>query len=1069
MGSIHLWLGPAGAGKTRRALQMLQTELAGNWRGTRYLVPTVGHKQSLERYLLEGGLRRGLAGDPVTTFFNFAEEVATRAYVSGRALSELQKYLLLQQLIHATPTQYFGEASRFPGFVLALRDVIDELKVHMVTPEALASAAAAANSVAPAMAQKLTDLAALYAQYQTAVGNADLYDNEGIMWIAAERLRDDPALCAELRCLILDGFARLTPIQIEFLRVLAQVVPRIIVLFDYEDGRADVYHPVELSLNELEQCLSEHTIERHWYAPRPCTPSALGNLQTELFRPVPSTCVPDASLGLLMAATPAQEADLIAREIRHLLARGRLEDGTPVTPADIAVMARSPDALRPHLSRSFARVGLPLAPEPPSLAHTAVGRALLAACRLITGGWGREEVLLLLRSGMLALSPTMACAIDLIAHAQALRAHRRTWLDGWPDEGTRQALREALSPLVAFEETITAPQVDLTQLLEGVRALVRTFRCNRVSPTLPFPDLSPTEAPRYVELEAAFAHTLRVLDSLESMAPYLGHLHGPPLLDVLRTALTRETLTARASLADGVAVHAVHATGGEKFKVVFLADMREGHFPRHQQESPFLMDHERLEALPAMQVHLVARKHLEQDEPYWFIHALRAASHRAVLSFAQCAADGTPLEHSCFLDAVGQVVPAWEALLGRQLGEEATALPPGVYRQAFGDVAPPLRDVACEDDYLAALAIAVRTEREPAARLEVAAAYTAWLAADHVPAALARLFQRTQRFERAPHAPSALAALATLDSGRRRPLSASELQAYADCPFLWFTQYALRLTPLEEEFSPLDRGKVVHGVLETLFRQLQPHPEAPVHLEALAPEELEILADPLLLDYLMREPRFHNRPAVWREVEAEILRRAFHRFLVTEYHRALTRGVHPLWFEWEFGSDPSHPCMVGRGWQIRGTLDRVDVADADPHQALIVDYKTSTGELTTRELLAGQMLQVPLYALALNRSRDLHVIGVELLDIRQGGRKGVYRDGASAHCGRVSEQSEADWQAYLAKAEARIDTLAHALAAGAIALTPTTRRCPELCAYQPICRGARFALARAVRQARGDA
>ncbi len=54
MGKVELWLGPASCGKTGQALAVLRDELRRDWRGVRYLVPTVGHKRSIEHLLLSG-------------------------------------------------------------------------------------------------------------------------------------------------------------------------------------------------------------------------------------------------------------------------------------------------------------------------------------------------------------------------------------------------------------------------------------------------------------------------------------------------------------------------------------------------------------------------------------------------------------------------------------------------------------------------------------------------------------------------------------------------------------------------------------------------------------------------------------------------------------------------------------------------------------------------------------------------------------------------------------------------------------------------------------------------------
>ena len=58
--------------------------------------------------------------------------MARRANVRGQQLSELQKHLLLKRKGREARLSYFERARRYPGFVQALGEAIDELKVHMV-------------------------------------------------------------------------------------------------------------------------------------------------------------------------------------------------------------------------------------------------------------------------------------------------------------------------------------------------------------------------------------------------------------------------------------------------------------------------------------------------------------------------------------------------------------------------------------------------------------------------------------------------------------------------------------------------------------------------------------------------------------------------------------------------------------------------------------------------------------------------------------------------------------------------------------------------------------------------
>lgn len=1045
MGTVSLWLGPAGCGKTGMALSVLREELDRGWQGVRLLAPTVGHKQSIEHLLLGCDERRGLIGDPVTTFFNFAEEVVERSGVRVRRLSELQKHLLLKKLIRETPLSYFERARAFPGFVLALGEAIDELKVHMIRPEALLAAAEIAGTRGAAgFARKLHELGVLYQQFQTLVYREDLFDNEGIMWIAAEHLANRPALFADLRCLILDGFARLTPIQVEFLRAFATRQTRIITLFDYQEGRSVAYHPVEESLRKLDEARVQggFTEERRLFDR--CVPAGttLAFVRTELFCERPHTCDPDDSLHLLVGATPAHEAELIARAVRALLREGRL-DGKPVTVDDIAILARNADSVRERLARTFRRFGLSLREEPPLLAHTPVGRALLATLRLIRDDWKREDLLTLLKSGFLAIDPAVAFEIDLAARTRYLRSRKVTWLSEWPDEATAEVLRAALAPIAMFDEAFRQHGLDAAALLQAVEALLEAFRVNALPAQPPLPDEHPAEAARYREQTAAFAQAASVLTELRGLDALLGGFRREELIELVTTSLLHVRMPARSG--EGVALLSAHTTGGQKFPVVFLCDLLQGVFPRRQRESAFLLDHERDETLRDLNVLIDTRKHLEEDEQFWFLHALSSATRRLVLSYPAHDGDGRSLETSTFVDEVLRLAPALVATAGRT---------------SFRDVVPPLEQAESAAEFLAGLVLGLRTARDRQDCAQLAVAYTA-----SAPTHRTRL---AAFFRAAQSAIPALVAPNLLDRVRARPraYSASELQSYLDCPFLWFGAFCLAVRPVVEEYGPLDRGAILHAVLEQLYRGRQRRPGEPVHLEGIDPEALWPEVEAALRERLAQEPRFTNRPTFLRDIEMESLCRLLRRFIANEIVRARTRRTHPAYFERHFGSGRYQPLLLGDGTvPLRGVIDRIDLVDDNPECAVVVDYKTSAG-MTLKELESGTVLQAPIYALALERVTGFTPLGVEFMDLRQGEGKGIFHQDATKLYGSGKGMKTLDavaWQAYLAACETRLVAAAGAMAAGHIPLSPMTKHCPRHCDYLSLCRGEPFSLEEIVR------
>lgn len=1048
MGNMELWLGPAGCGKTKKALQLLRAELDRDWQGVRYVVPTVTQKRSIEHLLLHDHERAGLLGDPITTFYNFAEEIALSAQLGGRHLSELQKHLYLKKLIRAATLDYFKEAARFPGFAAALGEVIDELKVQMVTPEKLIEASAMAREGgAETFANKLFELGTLYDSYQKQLHEKGLYDSEGTMWIAVRELDRNPELLPGLHCLILDGFARLTPIQTDFLRVLVPRAERVVVLGDYEEYRSATYHPVELTLARLDTVAAEHglKISREQLERCPAPANALEFLRAELFRDRQHTCPVDASVGLLVGATPAQELELLARAVRKLLRAGRLADGTVVTVNDIAILARGADGLREPLARTFARYDLAIQRDPASLAHTGVGRALLATFRLVREGWKREDVLTLLKSGFLPHDPTLPGRVDIIARTQYLLERRVNWLRKWPDGDTAAPLAAALSPLMAFDDVYQQHKFDAVALMTALAALLGFFRTQAIVGDAPLPDVDPVGSRHYLELVATFDALEDLLEELKGLAATLGEFRHEELLDVITLALTRGAAPQAAT--PGIPVLSVHATGGEKFKVVFLCDMLEGSFPRHMRESAFLMDHERDEELPKLDISIEPRKHLEDDEQFWFLTALSTATHRLVFSTHLHDTGGSMLERSSFMDEVERILPE---------------LPGTATTSTFREVTPPVMQAENRAEYLEGTALGLRTAREGTAKEEVAAAYAAC-------AERAELIALFRRSFTPPAELNNLEIQAQLHQ-RARSFSASELQNYLDCPFKWFASNCLALSEISEEYSALDRGIVLHGVLEGLFRAHQPNPGVPVNLSDFTLDELWPEVSKMLRELLEKEPRFHNRRQFLKDIETERLLRMLRRFLISELERARTRSVHPAFFELSFGRGHGKTVTIG-GARVAGKIDRVDIADDNPTSALVTDYKTSAS-MTMKSLENGEHLQAIIYVEALPQLLPLTALGTEYLGLKQGEGKLVGHEDLKQLCSAskgICALNDEDWQTWRTNSIERIKTAVAGIHSAQIPLDPTATTCPETCGAFSLCRGDRNQLKRMVREGKGSA
>ena len=210
--TVRLLIGPAGSGKTTRALQEFRqfTPLQQH-ESVRFVLPSITQVLDLRRLVLSDWTHKthkshmthslpGLLGDPFCTFQRLAGEM-----VGAQPITETQKRLLLGQL---PIPEYFGNSPNLPA---ALSTIIRELKRSLISPDDLRQAAVHLLQTSQA---KASALAAAYVSYETALAERSLQDSEGILWQAIRH-----SLAMEL--IIVDGFPRLYPIHHELIRHFA--------------------------------------------------------------------------------------------------------------------------------------------------------------------------------------------------------------------------------------------------------------------------------------------------------------------------------------------------------------------------------------------------------------------------------------------------------------------------------------------------------------------------------------------------------------------------------------------------------------------------------------------------------------------------------------------------------------------------------------------------------------------------------------------------------------------------------------------------------------------------------
>jgi ATP-dependent helicase/DNAse subunit B len=214
--------------------------------------------------------------------------------------------------------------------------------------------------------------------------------------------------------------------------------------------------------------------------------------------------------------------------------------------------------------------------------------------------------------------------------------------------------------------------------------------------------------------------------------------------------------------------------------------------------------------------------------------------------------------------------------------------------------------------------------------------------------------------ERSPTAPGAT-------------VSATRLETWAKCPHAYFMKHLLHVQPVERpeeivQLSPIDRGNVVHEVLDRFLHELIGEAGAGRPWSDAHRARLHVILRDAFAGVEARGTT--GRRLLWerscRQLHAQL-------DVLLDFDGAYRaeRRADTIATELEFGRAGSpHPpvelkCSDGRTVRIAGSIDRVDRL-ADGHLA-IIDYKSGSTRAYAKlsrddPLLGGKLLQLPIYA-----------------------------------------------------------------------------------------------------------
>lgn len=269
----------------------------------------------------------------------------------------------------------------------------------------------------------------------------------------------------------------------------------------------------------------------------------------------------------------------------------------------------------------------------------------------------------------------------------------------------------------------------------------------------------------------------------------------------------------------------------------------------------------------------------------------------------------------------------------------------------------------------------------------------------------------------------------------------------SNCAFKAFVTHQLGfLDERETEFGldALDRGNIVHHLLDVLWEQLQTQ-------------------EALLLMSLEQRESLINR-LIEQVLNDDSLKLSHEKLSLLQHERGRLRSLLMNCLEQEAKRPLPFTVMereeqrIGElaGIQYKYIIDRLDLTSDG--QSVIIDYKT--GSVHRNDWLGERIKrpQMPLYVLAIDEVKNTPVSGIAYAEIKQGGLKyielseaGVFRK-ETATTLKTAQQ----WQQHRQQWPGVFEQLAHDFLAGKAMVNPVDKSTCQYCQLQSMCRVSQF-------------
>ena len=931
---ISFLLGAAGSGKTYRCLSEIRDELLARPDGAPliFLAPKQSTYQ-LERQLLDEGGLDGYSRLQVVSFERFATFVfqGLRA-AQPKFISEQGRTMVLRALLtemHSELRIFRGGARRL-GFAQELSKQIRELHNHGLNVADVRRIASQIKEGHSAR-DKLLDLALVQERYGAWLVKKGLEDGDALLTAATDLLDQTEAAKLELGGIWFDGFAQLTPQELDLLVAALRFSTRATLAFcvDPEVELSSKISAGFLVSQTVSRCRSAieqrygkvvvavESLGRDAERSRFKGCQALSHLEKCWKSTQKCAAELDGAVRVIEAADPEGEAVFVAREIvQHVKGGGRYRE--------VALLLRDLQNDYPHvLRRVFGRYQIPFfLDHRESVAHHPLAELTRGALRTLAYNFQHHDWFATLKCGLMRVAGDDLDELENEALARGWSGG--VWRTGFSVrkdailEKRMNRLRErAIQPMAEFANGLgTRPRAE--QLAAAIRGLWETLGVEQQ-----------LENWRQESASAALHATVweQMVRWLEDLELAFGgqQLTLVEWLPILEAGLRNLTVGIVPPVLDQVLIGTVDRSRNPDLKALFVLGVNERVFPASPAQDTLLTEDDR-DALCTTGCTLgeTPAWRMAGEQFYGYVACTRPRE-RLVLSYARSGMDGTQLNPSRFVAQVQRMFPTLRA--------EKVDAPKALEEVVHACELPALGMLGFDGQNSDALKVPDTEER-----LEIDIAQ--------------RLY------------------------GKELNISVSALERFAACPYKFFVEYGLGVKERKEFLLDVrEQGSFQHEVLERFHREVK---EAGLKWRDVTPTEARNRAGRIADEII---PTFRDGLLAKTEQNrftAENYKAGLQELLSVLVEWCRTNRFDPEEVEFGFGGRSELPAWrleLGndRSVLLFGRVDRIDLFRGENGEALcvVMDYKSGLKAPNRTLMHHGVQQQLPAYLLAITRMNEI--------------------------------------------------------------------------------------------------